>query len=147
MKQLSALRRRWLRNAGAAGPRGAARCLLANAWFCTFPRRNSRSRSSEYCEYPSINFSPLYAARAAELATLHKLRCIVHYFERVSPWPRASNPRCELVGNRLVNLTDLSTYLSKAVWYSATTRCQLCVSSGLTGNGPVTQHTGVLVAH
>lgn len=29
-------------------------CLLANAFFCTFPRRNSRK--SEYCNYPEINF-------------------------------------------------------------------------------------------
>ena len=30
-------------------------CLLANAFFCTFPRRNSRK--SEYHNYPDINFS------------------------------------------------------------------------------------------
>ncbi|XP_016132400.1 poly(ADP-ribose) glycohydrolase [Sinocyclocheilus grahami] len=29
-------------------------CLLANAFFCTFPRRNSRK--SEYANYPEINF-------------------------------------------------------------------------------------------
>ncbi|KAM7370668.1 hypothetical protein PAMP_010195 [Pampus punctatissimus] len=29
-------------------------CLLANAFFCTFPRRNSRK--TEYCNYPDINF-------------------------------------------------------------------------------------------
>ncbi|KAG9341027.1 hypothetical protein JZ751_019781 [Albula glossodonta] len=29
-------------------------CLLANAFFCTFPRRNSRK--SEYSNYPEINF-------------------------------------------------------------------------------------------
>ncbi|KAG7246031.1 hypothetical protein CRUP_020105, partial [Coryphaenoides rupestris] len=28
--------------------------LLANAFFCTFPRRNSRK--SEYGNYPDINF-------------------------------------------------------------------------------------------
>ena len=27
-------------------------CLLANAFFCTFPRRNSRSRSAEFSSYP-----------------------------------------------------------------------------------------------
>uniref|UniRef100_A0A3Q2TU85 poly(ADP-ribose) glycohydrolase n=1 Tax=Fundulus heteroclitus TaxID=8078 RepID=A0A3Q2TU85_FUNHE len=32
-------------------------CLLANAFFCTFPRRNSRR--SEYCNYPEINFYSL----------------------------------------------------------------------------------------
>ncbi|KAG7262746.1 hypothetical protein CRUP_038265 [Coryphaenoides rupestris] len=29
-------------------------CLLANAFFCTFPRRNSRK--SDYTNYPEINF-------------------------------------------------------------------------------------------
>lgn len=29
-------------------------CLLANAFFCTFPRRNSRRK--EYWNYPDINF-------------------------------------------------------------------------------------------
>lgn len=29
-------------------------CLLANAFFCTFPRRNSRKK--EYWNYPDINF-------------------------------------------------------------------------------------------
>ncbi|KAK7901766.1 hypothetical protein WMY93_018535 [Mugilogobius chulae] len=33
-------------------------CLLANAFFCTFPRRNSRK--SEYCNYPEINFYRLF---------------------------------------------------------------------------------------
>ncbi|TSK22736.1 Poly(ADP-ribose) glycohydrolase [Bagarius yarrelli] len=32
-------------------------CLLANAFFCTFPRRNSRK--SEYYNYPEINFNSL----------------------------------------------------------------------------------------
>ncbi|KAL0178819.1 hypothetical protein M9458_024261, partial [Cirrhinus mrigala] len=30
-------------------------CLLANAFFCTFPRRNSQR--TEFSNYPDINFS------------------------------------------------------------------------------------------
>jgi poly(ADP-ribose) glycohydrolase len=31
--------------------------LLANAFLCTFPRRNAAKRHSEYAHYPDINFS------------------------------------------------------------------------------------------
>jgi len=31
--------------------------LLANAFFCTFPRRNTTKRGSEYGSYPGINFN------------------------------------------------------------------------------------------
>lgn len=31
--------------------------LLANAFFCTFPRRNSTNPQSEYGNYPFINFN------------------------------------------------------------------------------------------
>ena len=31
--------------------------LLANAFFCTFPRRNSNNPQSEYATYPYINFN------------------------------------------------------------------------------------------
>ena len=39
-------------------------CLLANAFLCTFPRRNSSNSASEYSSYPSINFSTLYSSDA-----------------------------------------------------------------------------------
>lgn len=38
-------------------------CLLANAFLCTFPRRNT-SISSEFSSYPSINFNTLYSSDA-----------------------------------------------------------------------------------
>lgn len=37
-------------------------CLLANAFLCTFPRRNASNFSSEYSSYPSINFNTLYSS-------------------------------------------------------------------------------------
>jgi azurin len=27
-------------------------CLLANAFFCTYPRRNAKGRNSEFSNYP-----------------------------------------------------------------------------------------------
>lgn len=35
-------------------------CLLANAFFCTFPHRNNTGPGSEYANYPTINFSRCY---------------------------------------------------------------------------------------
>ena len=35
-------------------------CLLANAFLCTFPRRNASVSTSEFSNYPSINFNTLY---------------------------------------------------------------------------------------
>jgi len=42
-----------------------AACLLANAFLCTFPLRNSTSPTSEYSKYPSINFNSLYSQDTA----------------------------------------------------------------------------------
>ncbi|XP_052262139.1 poly(ADP-ribose) glycohydrolase-like [Dreissena polymorpha] len=57
-------------------------CLLANAFFCTFPRRNSRKRSSEFFNYPTINFNTLLCGPPS-VVRFEKLRCIFHYFRRV----------------------------------------------------------------
>lgn len=57
-------------------------CLLANAFFCTFPLRNAKTRASEYSDYPDINFSHLFTGKP-EQRKLEKLQCIVHYFRRV----------------------------------------------------------------
>ena len=37
-------------------------CLLANAFLCTFPRRNTSTLTAEYSSYPSINFNTLFAS-------------------------------------------------------------------------------------
>ncbi|XP_016971814.1 poly(ADP-ribose) glycohydrolase [Drosophila rhopaloa] len=65
-------------------------CLLANAFLCTFPRRNTLKRKSEYSSFPDINFNRLYQSTGQ--AVLEKLKCIMHYFRRVCPTERdASN--------------------------------------------------------
>ncbi|XP_068577984.1 poly(ADP-ribose) glycohydrolase isoform X2 [Cebidichthys violaceus] len=55
-------------------------CLLANAFFCTFPRRNSRK--SEYCNYPEINFYRLFEGSSSR--KIEKLRTLLCYFRRVT---------------------------------------------------------------
>ncbi|MED6247665.1 hypothetical protein ATANTOWER_012069, partial [Ataeniobius toweri] len=55
-------------------------CLLANAFFCTFPRRNSRR--SEYCNYPEINFYRLFEGSSPK--KIEKLKTLLCYFRRVT---------------------------------------------------------------
>ncbi|XP_046667281.1 poly(ADP-ribose) glycohydrolase-like isoform X4 [Homalodisca vitripennis] len=64
-------------------------CLLANAFLCTFPRRNTGKKDSEYSTYPSINFNRLFTGDYVEdkgrLPSLHeKLKCLINYFRRVT---------------------------------------------------------------
>ncbi|XP_023940580.2 poly(ADP-ribose) glycohydrolase [Bicyclus anynana] len=56
--------------------------LLANAFFCTFPRRNTYKKDAEYSKYPHINFNVLYNTKPSS-DVLEKLKCICHYFRRV----------------------------------------------------------------
>ncbi|CAH8668952.1 unnamed protein product [Dicrocoelium dendriticum] len=64
--------------------------LLANAFFCTFPRRNSRSRTAEFANYPDINFCNLLSTSATDsnfsgsCRKIEKVRCLLHYFHRVT---------------------------------------------------------------
>ena len=68
-------------------------CLLANAFFCTFPRRNATGVNTEYANFPSINMHTLFgpdqvSTPVRDIPPLskcraHKLRCLFHYFKRV----------------------------------------------------------------
>ena len=59
-------------------------CLLANAFFCTYPRRNSL-KNSEFSTYPDINFSKLFRGikDVVHKVKTEKLRCLLNYFRRV----------------------------------------------------------------
>nr|XP_045625311.1 poly(ADP-ribose) glycohydrolase-like isoform X1 [Procambarus clarkii] len=56
--------------------------LLANAFFCTFPRRNAKGSETEYSHYPDINFNRLFFHK--EKRALEKMKCILNYFRRVT---------------------------------------------------------------
>lgn len=63
-------------------------CLLANAFFCTFPRRNIKHRKHtdrEYIWYPDINFNRLFIGtkKGIESKRAEKLKCILNYFKRI----------------------------------------------------------------
>ncbi|XP_047660816.1 poly(ADP-ribose) glycohydrolase isoform X2 [Tachysurus fulvidraco] len=57
-------------------------CLLAHAFFCTFPHRNANYPGSEYGNFPSINFSRLFAEVSPR--TIQKLKALFHYFNTVT---------------------------------------------------------------
>lgn len=55
-------------------------CLLANAFFCTFPRRNSRK--TEYYNYPDINFFRLFEGLSSRKT--EKLKTLMCYFKSLT---------------------------------------------------------------
>ncbi|KAL3041850.1 hypothetical protein OYC64_019932 [Pagothenia borchgrevinki] len=57
-------------------------CLLANAFFCTYPHRNASGPKAEYHNYPSINFTSLFGNWSSRKK--QKLRAIMHYFQEVT---------------------------------------------------------------
>lgn len=59
-----------------------AACLLANAFLCTFPRRNTTRSDAEYANYPEINFNRLFQSLGQSV--VEKLKCICNYFRRVT---------------------------------------------------------------
>jgi hypothetical protein len=50
-------------------------------FLCTFPRRSNQRDEYEY--YPTANFNSLYSAPCTKVRH-NKLKCIIHYFERIS---------------------------------------------------------------
>lgn len=55
-------------------------CLLSNAFFCTFPRRNSRK--TEYYNYPDINFFRLFEGSSSR--KIEKLKTLMCYFKTIT---------------------------------------------------------------
>ncbi|CAF0792879.1 unnamed protein product [Brachionus calyciflorus] len=54
-------------------------CLLANAFFCTFPSQRNLET------LPFINFDRLFmkSDQPSDITNLEKLKCILHYFKRI----------------------------------------------------------------
>ncbi|KAJ8339498.1 hypothetical protein SKAU_G00362840 [Synaphobranchus kaupii] len=57
-------------------------CLLANAFYCTFPHRNATHPQAEYANYPTINFHSLFGKWSDRKR--QKLQAIFHYFKEVT---------------------------------------------------------------
>lgn len=80
--------------------------LLANAFLCTFPRRNEHNRKSEYRNFPSINFNSLYQTRNGGDQVIEKIKCICYYFRTICKKSKcsASPPRLKHYDNRVLYL-------------------------------------------
>lgn len=86
-------------------------CLLANAFLCTYPRRNTLKKKSEYSTFPDINFNRLFQSSGS--AVLEKIKCICHYFRRVCPTEsdRSNVPTgCVTFERRIIPLSDLPNW-------------------------------------
>ena len=88
-----------------------AACLLANAFFCTFPSRNTSSGSDDDVpRLPSINFNNLY--RRASATGYHarhaKLDCLLNYFRRITTdMPRGTLTfKRQVIENDNANITE-----------------------------------------
>uniref|UniRef100_A0A0X3Q3N1 poly(ADP-ribose) glycohydrolase n=1 Tax=Schistocephalus solidus TaxID=70667 RepID=A0A0X3Q3N1_SCHSO len=58
-------------------------CLLANAFYCTFPGRSGSNARHQQPTFPSVNFNTLFWACSSRGSGLEKVICILHYFSRV----------------------------------------------------------------
>nr|CAD7197666.1 unnamed protein product [Timema douglasi] len=89
--------------------------LLANAFLCTFPRRNTAKRFSEYYKYPDINFNRLFHSSQKRFSCcIEKLRCLIHYFHRVctkSPVGVLTYSRQYLSSSQLPDWTSSKKFL------------------------------------
>uniref|UniRef100_A0AAQ4QKL9 poly(ADP-ribose) glycohydrolase n=1 Tax=Gasterosteus aculeatus aculeatus TaxID=481459 RepID=A0AAQ4QKL9_GASAC len=85
-------------------------CLLANAFFCTFPRRNSRR--NEYCNYPDINFFRLFEGSSQmKIEKLKTLMCYFKSFTEQKPTGLVTFTRKSL--DKPLNWTSSQTQLTK----------------------------------
>jgi len=66
--------------------------ILANAFFCTFPERDYKNNPENM---PYINFNGLYGHSKKESKRvsrkIEKLKCLLHYFKRVTEKSKNSN--------------------------------------------------------
>uniref|UniRef100_T1HAH1 poly(ADP-ribose) glycohydrolase n=1 Tax=Rhodnius prolixus TaxID=13249 RepID=T1HAH1_RHOPR len=81
-----------------------AAVLLANAFLCTYPRRNSTSQNMQF---PSINFNRLFQCGSL-VSVQQKLKCFINYFRRVY------KKRCERF-NKYVGYGDTFTWAGNYV--------------------------------
>ena len=74
-------------------------CILANAFFCTFP---DRCYNENPASLPYINFNGLYGRSKHEKGSnsnVEKLKCILHYFQRVTNESRKMKIKQDLEWN------------------------------------------------
>lgn len=65
--------------------------LLANAFFCTFPRRNSTGSQSEYGFYPQINFNRYFHLKNELFFLNVSIIFIILHFSLFGAWRYKKN--------------------------------------------------------
>ncbi|KAF7701035.1 poly(ADP-ribose) glycohydrolase isoform X2 [Silurus meridionalis] len=124
-------------------------CLLANAFFCTFPHRNTTQPGSEYSNFPTINFSSLLSN--ASPRTLQKLKAIFYYFNTVTE--EATKPKGLVTFERIClsqsefpnwskqkeNMTNLHVYLNGFIEKEGQGMLQVDFASNMIGGGVLNQ--------
>uniref|UniRef100_A0A6Q2ZIS9 poly(ADP-ribose) glycohydrolase n=1 Tax=Esox lucius TaxID=8010 RepID=A0A6Q2ZIS9_ESOLU len=106
--------------------------LLANAFFCTFPRRNSRK--TEYSNYPDINLCRLFEGSYPK--KIEKLKTLLCYFRSVTAQSKALH--CQLPCHCTV--AAVSLLYSLQVDFA-----NRFVGGGVTGSGLVQEEIRFLI--
>ncbi|NWX18851.1 PARG glycohydrolase, partial [Aegotheles bennettii] len=118
--------------------------FLANAFFCTFPRRNAKMKS-EYSSYPDINFNRLFEGRSPRKP--EKLKTLFCYFRRVTEKMCNKSQLAKYAG---VHINVTSSYIDNAIKFFA--QGLFCVDfanrfvgGGVTGAGLVQEEIRFLI--
>ncbi|NXJ75531.1 PARG glycohydrolase, partial [Trogon melanurus] len=117
--------------------------FLANAFFCTFPRRNAKMKS-EYSSYPDINFNRLFEGRSPRKP--EKLKTLFCYFRRVT---EKSNPFLlfffELQSRYVKKLIPLNSEMAVQHYNGSVDFANRFVGGGVTGAGLVQEEIRFLI--
>ncbi|NWU63662.1 PARG glycohydrolase, partial [Pterocles burchelli] len=111
--------------------------FLANAFFCTFPRRNAKMKS-EYSSYPDINFNRLFEGRSPRKP--EKLKTLFCYFRKVTEKSISFTDFCTVV--KVCNKSQLAKYTDTHIYVDFANRF---VGGGVTGAGLVQEEIRFLI--
>ncbi|NXG51197.1 PARG glycohydrolase, partial [Psilopogon haemacephalus] len=107
--------------------------FLANAFFCTFPRRNAKMKS-EYSSYPDINFNRLFEGRSPRKP--EKLKTLFCYFRKL----------CSIM-MKVCNKSQLAEYIDTHISVTSyhVDFANRFVGGGVTGAGLVQEEIRFLI--
>ncbi|NWQ75389.1 PARG glycohydrolase, partial [Columbina picui] len=116
--------------------------FLANAFFCTFPRRNAKMKS-EYSSYPDINFNRLFEGRSPRKP--EKLKTLFCYFRRVTEKSISFTLFLELQSRYVKNLIPLNLGMAMRHYGGSVDFANRFVGGGVTGAGLVQEEIRFLI--